>query len=75
MLFEVLAPGAERESEGRGDGDREIDVKRRAGSKKGCSGKGNRGLNSDEIIPFVGLTAQTDRDEQQQRNSGSPPAT
>lgn len=55
MLFEVLALGAAREraSEG-GDGDGEIDVKRRAGSTEGCSGRGNRGLNSDEIIPFVG---------------------
>lgn len=50
----VWGPGAgSREKEGRGDGDREIDVKRRAGSEKGCCGRGNRGLNSDEIIPFV----------------------
>lgn len=42
--------------------DTEIDVKRREESEKDCSGKGNRGLNSDEIIQFVELTVQTDRE-------------
>lgn len=55
MLFEVLALRAEGEREKRGerDGDREIHVKGRAESEKDCSGRGNRGLNSDEIIQFV----------------------
>ena len=64
MLFEVLALGAERkrgEQRGR-DRDREIDVKRRAESEKDCSGRGNRGLNSDEIIQFVSWqNRQTER--------------
>lgn len=49
----VWGPGAgSTEKERRGDGDRKIDV-RRAKSEKDCSGRGNRGLNSDEIILFV----------------------
>lgn len=60
MLFEVLALGAERERRGESDG--EIDVKRRAESEKDCSGRGNRGLNSDEIIQFVSWqNRQTER--------------
>lgn len=47
MLFEVLVQGAE----GRRDG--EIDVKKGAESEKDCSDRGNRSLNSDEIIQFV----------------------
>lgn len=48
----VWGPGAERE----------IDVKGRAESEKDCSGRGNRGLNSDEIIQFVSWkNRQTER--------------
>lgn len=61
----VWGPGAgSREKERRGDGDGEIDVKRRAESEKDCSGRGNRGLNSDEIIPFVSWQNRQTRDEQ-----------
>ena len=54
----VWGPGAEsrgREREKRGErhGVGEIHVKGRAESEKDCSGRGNRGLNSDEIIQFV----------------------
>lgn len=61
----VWGPGAgsrekERKRGGR-DRDREIDVKR-AESEKDCSGRGNRGLNSDEIIQFVSWqNRQTER--------------
>lgn len=36
-------------------------LKRREESEKDCSGRGNRALNSDEIIQFVELTVQTER--------------
>lgn len=58
----VWGPGAgSREKERRGEremgrqteSDREIDVKGKAESEKDCSGRGNRGLNSDEIIQFA----------------------
>lgn len=42
-----------REIERQTETDRKLDVKRRAESEKDCSGRGNRGLNSDEIIQFV----------------------
>lgn len=67
----VWGPGAgSRERRGElqrktGEEDREIDVKRGAESEKDCSGRGNRGSNSDEIIQFVSWqNRQTDRDEQ-----------
>lgn len=69
MLFEVLLLEAERkrgERDGKRDRERErateIDVKWREETEKDCSGKGNRGLNSDEIIQHVDLTEQTDRE-------------
>lgn len=59
----VWGPGAgSTEKERRGERDGEIDVKRRAESEKDCSGRGNRGLNSDEIIQFVSWqNRQTER--------------
>ncbi len=63
----VWGPGAgsrERVRRGEWDSEREIeiDVKRRAESEKDCSGRGNGGLNSDEIIQFVSWqNRQTER--------------
>lgn len=64
----VWGPGAaSREKERKGDGDRETDVKKRAENKKDCSGRGNRGLNSDEIIQFVSW-----QNRQNSRNRSPP---
>ena len=53
--------------EGRG-GERERERER----EKNCSGRGNRGLNSDEIIHFVSWSTdkQTDRRESCRRAEG-----